>query len=136
MNCPICGWGKRDDRFFRLTKHHVVPKRVGGGKLEGNIIEICVTCHTIIDYPHSTEYLRKVSARKNWSDADGKSGQSWWESMSFIAAHKRVPDVLDDSRAMFRINYYRSLIEAIEKRLVQKTAYLALEYIGWETEDA
>ena len=74
MICPICGWSKRDDKFFRLTKHHVVPKRVGGGKLNGNIIEICVTCHTIIDYPHSLDHLRKVSAKKEWSDADGKSG--------------------------------------------------------------
>lgn len=136
MRCPLCGWDSRQDKYMRLTKHHVVPRREGGGKFKGNIVKICVACHTIIDFPNSLEELRETSSRKDWSDADGKAGKSYWESVRYVAAHKRVPAILDMPDAMFFILYYRSLIHAIEKRLIKKEGYLSLDYIHKEDPDA
>lgn len=135
MRCPICAWDSRKDKFMRLTKHHVVPRREGGGKYRGNIVKICVACHTAIDFPNSLQELREASNRKDWCDSQGKTGRSYWESMRYVAAHKRIPELLDRPEVMLYILYYRNIISMIEKRLIKKDHYLSLEYLHKEYHD-
>ena len=44
--CAACGIGGKEVKF---EKHHVIPKRAGGGETE--VIILCQTCHKLVERP-------------------------------------------------------------------------------------
>lgn len=50
QNCPYEG---------KLTKHHVVPKKVGGPDKRSNIAYLCMDCHALVE----RYYWRQLSRR-------------------------------------------------------------------------
>lgn len=50
QNCPY---------FGRLTKHHIIPKKVGGPDRRWNIAYLCMDCHALVE----RYYWRRLSRR-------------------------------------------------------------------------
>ena len=51
MNCKSCN--KQTDK---LELHHIVPRSKGGGDNDGNLIELCIDCHSKV---HNVDFNGK-----------------------------------------------------------------------------
>lgn len=53
--CEICG--KQGHRCYALGKvHHIIPVRYGGQREPHNLVVLCKSCHTLVEYQQKQIY--------------------------------------------------------------------------------
>lgn len=55
-DCYICGRGHAD----LLETHHIVPRRLGGGDHEDNLVDLCPTCHRALESLYDERFYRTL----------------------------------------------------------------------------
>lgn len=55
-DCYICGFGGR----HLLEKHHIVPRRHGGGDGNENLVHLCPTCHRAVEKLYNHRFYAEL----------------------------------------------------------------------------
>ena len=56
MSCYICG----QSNSAVLQKHHIVPKRYGGGDSDSNLVTLCASCHQALERLYNKRFYTEL----------------------------------------------------------------------------
>lgn len=59
--CFVCG----ESNLPVLQKHHIIPRRYGGGNSNENLVTLCASCHEAIEQIYDDSFYSRL--KDNWS---------------------------------------------------------------------
>jgi len=88
--CFICG----EDNSNVLQKHHIVPRRYGGGDSAENLVTLCANCHVAVERIYDDDFYQRIGFSKDNIENDDASKEHYTDSVDLNTAKRCVGEFL------------------------------------------